>query len=83
MIGACLDKLGVKLGDSRDYLGRHRFHPFRLSNHLRATCPLWYYRHSKYEDTGVSVLGDYRRKRTILFNILSLLGHFSPSAGAD
>ncbi|KAI0236823.1 Glycoprotein-N-acetylgalactosamine 3-beta-galactosyltransferase 1 [Lamellibrachia satsuma] len=60
MIGACLDKLGVKLGDSRDYLGRHRFHPFRLSNHLMGTCPLWYYRHSKYEDTGnADSISDY------------------------
>ena len=55
MIGECLDKLGVELGESRDSNGRHRFNPFRLSSHVKGTCPPWYYGHSKYSDIRVSL----------------------------
>lgn len=46
--GRCMEKLGVKVGDSRDALGRSRFHCFNPQTHLRGGYPDWYLQYDKY-----------------------------------
>ena len=43
-----IDKSGVKTGDSRDALGRSRFHCFNPETHLHGGYPDWYYQYDKY-----------------------------------
>lgn len=33
-LGRCLSNIDVQAGDSRDYLGYHRFLPFEIKNHM-------------------------------------------------
>ncbi|XP_013419453.1 glycoprotein-N-acetylgalactosamine 3-beta-galactosyltransferase 1-like [Lingula anatina] len=47
-IGQCFEKLGVKTGDSRDAMGRSRFHCFNPETHLLGGYPDWYYKYDKY-----------------------------------
>ena len=47
-MGRCMEKLGVKTGDSRDALGRSRFHCFNPETHLDGGYPDWYYSYDKY-----------------------------------
>ena len=42
-VGRCLYKLGVHIGDTRDALGRSRFHCFPSVMHIRGVYPNWYY----------------------------------------
>ena len=42
------NKSGVKTGDSRDALGRSRFHCFNPETHLHGGYPDWYYQYDKY-----------------------------------
>ncbi len=46
--GRCMELLGVKTGDSRDSLGRSRFHCFNPETHLHGGYPDWYYQYDKY-----------------------------------
>ena len=46
--GRCMEKLGVKTGDSRDSLGRSRFHCFNPETHLHGGYPDWYLQYDKY-----------------------------------
>lgn len=43
--GKCMEKLGVKVGNSSDALGRSRFHCFDPETHLSGGYPDWYYQY--------------------------------------
>ena len=49
-MGQCMETLGVKLGDSRDSLGRSRFHCFTPGIHMLGAqeFPDWYFTYDKY-----------------------------------
>ena len=47
-MGQCMEKLGVKAGDSRDSLGRSRFHCFNPETHIHGGYPDWYLWYDKY-----------------------------------
>lgn len=58
-IGRCLEKAGVVAEDSRDELGRERFHPFIPEHHLiHGLIPKhnWYWTYSYYPPKDVSCL---------------------------
>jgi hypothetical protein len=48
VIGQCMERLGVVTGDSRDSLGRSRFHCFNPETHLFGGYPDWYRSYDKY-----------------------------------
>lgn len=52
--GRCMQKLGVKTGDSRDALGRSRFHCFNPGTHIHGGYPDWYRQYDKYGAKHVS-----------------------------
>ena len=54
-IGSCMEKLQVKTGDSRDALGRTRFHCLNIGYHLNGSYPDWYLQYDKYGATHVSM----------------------------
>ena len=54
-MGRCMEKLKVKTGDSRDALGRTRFHCFNVETHLQGGYPDWYIQYDKYGATHVSM----------------------------
>jgi len=47
-VGRCMSALGVKTADSRDVLGRSRFHCFDPSTHINGGYPDWYYQYDAY-----------------------------------
>ena len=47
-IGDCMQRLGVRVGDSRDSLGRSRFHCFNPETHVHGGYPDWYLKYDKY-----------------------------------
>lgn len=49
-MGQCLEKMGVKAGDSRDSVQRETFHPFIPEHHLTMTFPksFWYWNYCYY-----------------------------------
>merc|ERR1712150_305113 len=54
------EKLGVKTGDSRDSMGRSRFHCFNPETHLHGGYPDWYYQYDKYgAQKGQGSMSDY------------------------
>ena len=53
-LGRCMEKLRVAAGDTRDRLGRSRFHCFTPRNHLHGGYPQWYYKYDKYGAKQVS-----------------------------
>ncbi len=55
-IGRCMEKLGVKPGDSRDALNRSRFHCFSPTHHIHGHYPPWYYKYDKYGAKKVIVI---------------------------
>ena len=55
IFGICMERLGVRTGDSRDALGRSRFHPFTADKHLGGGYPKWYFKYDKYNATHVSI----------------------------
>ena len=55
-MGRCLEKLGVGTADSRDALGRTRFHCFSPDTHLGGIYPAWYYKYDKHGAQHVSIL---------------------------
>lgn len=58
--GRCMEKLGVKTGDSRDALGRSRFHCFNPQTHLHGGYPDWYLQYDKYgAQRGRESMSDY------------------------
>ena len=42
-IGKCMEKLGVRPGNSTDIMGRSRFHCFNVDKHLVGDYPKWFY----------------------------------------
>lgn len=59
-IGRCLQHLGVKPGDSRDALGRTRFHCFDPETHLHGGYPDWYLEYDKYgAKFGMESMSDF------------------------
>ena len=55
-IGDCMQKLGVRLGDSRDSLGRSRFHCLDPAAHIHGGYPDWYRQYDKYGAQQVGTL---------------------------
>ena len=53
--GRCMERLGIKTGDSRDALGRSRFHCFNPETHIHGGYPDWYQQYDKYGAQKVSV----------------------------
>ena len=53
MMGMCMENLGVKAGDTRDALGRSRFHSFSPGQHIQGGYPKWYMHLSYYNTTRV------------------------------
>ncbi|KAJ8404641.1 hypothetical protein AAFF_G00335040 [Aldrovandia affinis] len=49
-LGQCMEKVGVKAGDSRDSLSRETFHPFVPEQHLTSKFPksFWYWKYCYY-----------------------------------
>ncbi|XP_035243354.1 glycoprotein-N-acetylgalactosamine 3-beta-galactosyltransferase 1-B [Anguilla anguilla] len=49
-LGRCMEKVGVKAGDSRDTLGRETFHPFEPHQQLTSKFPnsFWYWKYCYY-----------------------------------
>ena len=54
-IGHCMERLGVKTGDSRDSLGRSRFHCFNPETHIHGGYPDWYRQYDKYGAKKVKI----------------------------
>ncbi|ELU08513.1 hypothetical protein CAPTEDRAFT_95277 [Capitella teleta] len=58
--GLCMEKLHVRVGDSRDSLGRSRFHCFTPSTFINGGYPDWYLDYDKYgAKKGLDILSDY------------------------
>ncbi|XP_019636264.1 PREDICTED: glycoprotein-N-acetylgalactosamine 3-beta-galactosyltransferase 1-like [Branchiostoma belcheri] len=59
-LGKCMQNVRVRAMDTRDHLGRERFHPFDVSAHLQGAFPEWFYRYSFYNvSKGLSCCSDY------------------------
>ena len=67
--GRCMEKLGVKTGDSRDAMGRSRFHCFNPATHIHGGYPDWYYKYDKYGGKKV---------RTHTFSVHNILVRLLP-----
>jgi glycoprotein-N-acetylgalactosamine 3-beta-galactosyltransferase len=52
-MGECMQALGVTLGDSRDALGRHRFHCYSPSTHIHGSYPEQFADYEKYDVSKV------------------------------
>ncbi|XP_061076257.1 glycoprotein-N-acetylgalactosamine 3-beta-galactosyltransferase 1-B isoform X2 [Conger conger] len=52
-LGRCMEKVGVRAGDSRDTLGRETFNPFSPEQHLTSQFPksFWYWSYCYYPIT--------------------------------
>ncbi|XP_071121222.1 glycoprotein-N-acetylgalactosamine 3-beta-galactosyltransferase 1-like [Mytilus edulis] len=59
-MGECMGKVGVKIGNSTDALGRSRFHCFIPEYHLKGNYPKWYYSFSVNDpQKGTESVSDY------------------------
>ena len=55
MFGRCMEYLGVKVGESRDRMGRSRFHAMDAGTHLTGAFPEWYYFYDALHGQSVSI----------------------------
>jgi glycoprotein-N-acetylgalactosamine 3-beta-galactosyltransferase len=56
LMGKCLESVGVQAGDTRDELGRWRFHPFAPQYHLVPHDKhFWFYDYAYYPVKEVSI----------------------------
>jgi glycoprotein-N-acetylgalactosamine 3-beta-galactosyltransferase len=59
-MGRCMELLGVRTGDSRDRLGRTRFHCFTPKMHIHGGYPDWYYQYDQRGGRkGIESISDY------------------------
>ena len=54
LFGFCMERLGVKAGNSRDRLNRSRFHSLNIRNHIQGIYPEWYKKFDNYSGHKVS-----------------------------
>jgi len=54
-IGICLQKLGIRIGNSTDRFGRSRFHSLRPTEHVYGDFPDWYYKYDMNGAKSVSI----------------------------
>lgn len=66
-LGMCLERVGVKAGDSRDATGRHRFIPFALDEFLmkgeQRDPNFWFHTYSSYPIGQVEIRSYARVKK--------------------
>ena len=65
-IGMCMMSLHVKTGDSRDVLGRSRFHCFTPLLHITGSYPEWYY---AYDAHGAKKVGVWYVQAYLIFKL--------------
>lgn len=78
-MGRCLQALGVVAGDTRDELGRERFHPFVPEHHLIPgilPADMWYWSYNYYDAKQVGFscfLACFKKKLSFFLSIFPFI----------